>query len=76
MDQVAHVTVNIWEEALHPGQVVVSTVESMATGQGTVRLVTGKTNAIAVVKGAISKEIARTALGVSGAYCYHSCAPV
>lgn len=50
VDQVAHVNVNIWEEALHLGQVVVSTVGSMATGQGTVRLVTGKTNATDVAK--------------------------
>jgi hypothetical protein len=46
--QVAHV--NIWEEALHQVQVVVSTVELMVTGQETVRLVTGKTNATVVEK--------------------------
>lgn len=51
VDQV--VPVNIWEEALHQGQVVASTVELMVTGQGTARLVTGKTNATAVEKGAI-----------------------
>lgn len=49
--QVAHV--NIWEEALHQAQVVVSIVELMATGQETVRLVTGKTNATVVEKGGI-----------------------
>ena len=46
--QVAHV--NIWEEALHQVPVVVSTVELMVTGQETVRLVTGKTNATVVEK--------------------------
>jgi len=46
--QVAHV--NIWEEALHQAQVVVSTVEWMVTGQETVRLVTGKINATVVEK--------------------------
>lgn len=50
-DQVAHV--NTWEEALPQEQVVVSTVESMVTGQETVRLVTGKINATDVEKGAI-----------------------
>jgi hypothetical protein len=49
--QVAHV--NIWGEALHQVQVVVSTVELMVTGQETVKLVTGKTNATVVEKGAI-----------------------
>ena len=49
--QVAHV--NIWEEALHQAQVVVSTVEWMVTGQATARLVTGRTNATAVVNRAI-----------------------
>jgi hypothetical protein len=51
VDQVAHV--NTWEEALPQEQVVVSTVESMVTGQETVRLVTGKINATDVEKGAI-----------------------
>jgi len=46
--QVAHV--NIWEEALHQVPVVASTVELMVTGQETVRLVTGKTNATVVEK--------------------------
>lgn len=46
--QVAHV--NIWEEALHQAQVVVSTVEWMVTGQEIVRLVTGKINATVVEK--------------------------
>lgn len=49
--QVVHVI--IWEEALLQGQVVVSTVELMVTGQGTVKLVTGKTNATVVEKGAM-----------------------
>jgi hypothetical protein len=51
VDQV--VPVNIWEEALHQGQVVASTAEWMVTGQETVRLVTGKTNATDVEKEAI-----------------------
>jgi len=46
--QVVHV--NIWEEALHQVQAVVSTVELMVTGQKTVRLVIGKTNATVVEK--------------------------
>jgi len=42
-----------WEEDLHQEQVVVLTVEWMVTGQGTARLVTGRTNATAVVNRAI-----------------------
>lgn len=45
--------VSTWEEDLPQEQAVVLTVELMVTGQGTARLVTGKTNATAVEKGAI-----------------------
>lgn len=45
--------VSIWEEGLRQEQAVVLTVELMVTGQGTARLVTGKTNATAVEKGDI-----------------------
>ena len=62
------VHVNIWEEDLHQEQVVVLTVELMVTGQEIARLVTGRTNATAVAKGAISKEIARTVQGISGVH--------
>ena len=41
-----------WEEGLRQGQVAVLTVELMVTGQGTARLVTGRTNATVVEKGA------------------------
>jgi len=41
------------EEDLHQEQAVVLTVELMVTGQETVRLVTGRTNATVVAKGAI-----------------------
>ena len=47
---VAHVST--WEEGLRQGRVVVLTVELMVTGQGTARLVTGRTNATVVEKGA------------------------
>lgn len=47
------VHVSTWEEDLHQEQVVVLTVEWMVTGQGTARLVTGRTNATAVVNRAI-----------------------
>lgn len=58
--------VNTWEEDLHQELGVVLTVELMVTGQETARLVTGRTNATAVVKGAILKGIARTVQGISG----------
>jgi len=41
-----------WEEGLRQGQVAVLTVELMVTGQGIARLVTGRTNATVVEKGA------------------------
>jgi hypothetical protein len=47
------VHVNTWEEGLHQEQAAVLTVELMVTGQETARLVTGRTNATAVAKGAI-----------------------
>ena len=63
---VVHENVNMWEEGLLQEQAVVSTVVLMVIGPGTARLVTGRTNATAVEKGAILKEIARIARGVSG----------
>jgi hypothetical protein len=45
--------VSTWEEGLRQEQAVVLTVVLMVTGQGTARLVTGKTNATAVEIGAI-----------------------
>lgn len=53
MGQAVHVNVNIWEEVLLQEQAVVSTVVLMVTGPGIARLVTGRTNATAVEKGAI-----------------------
>lgn len=51
--QVVHVNVNIWEEGRLQEQGVVLTVVLMVIGPETVRLVTGRTNATAVEKGAI-----------------------
>jgi len=51
--QAVHVNVNIWEEVLLQEQAVVLTVVLMVTGPGIARLVTGRTNATAVEKGAI-----------------------
>jgi len=45
--------VNIWEEGLRQAQDGVLTVELMVTGQGTARLVTGRTSVTAVEKGVI-----------------------
>jgi hypothetical protein len=45
--------VNIWEEGLRQGQDDVLIVELMVTGQGTARLVTGRTSVTAVEKGVI-----------------------
>jgi len=51
--QAVHVNVNTWEEVLLQEQAVVLIVVLMVTGPETARLVTGRTNATAVEKGAI-----------------------